>query len=44
MAVNSLTQGAGEDRGRTQGTMGDLDLFREYMRNRGVDPNDLDLE
>lgn len=42
MAVNQLAQG--DERGRTQGTIADLDLFRDYMHKRGVDPGDLDLE
>jgi hypothetical protein len=44
MVVKELTQGAGDDRGRTQGTLADLNLFRDYMRNRGMDPDDMDLE
>ena len=42
MAVNQLAQGAGDERGRTQGTIADLDLFRDYAHKKGYD--DLDLE
>lgn len=42
--VNQLAQGAGDERGRTQGTVADLNLFRDYLKIRGVDPDDMDLE